>query len=158
MVSELVKKYFDDLNVTLELESQLISNKIEINPETCILCNKCVDICPVSAMNSKYPDIPNINKSCVYCGNCVDICPVSAIKITKARVKVVDGDIVVEKNHCKNKKIMYDRKKCVMCIVCIKNCPFGAIDELKSGIKFNEKCVLCGHCERICPADAIELE
>jgi len=158
MVSELVKKYFEDLSVTLELDSQYVDNKIEINPDLCIICNKCVEICPVNAISSNFPEIPAIDKSCVYCASCVEICPVNAIQITKARVKVAKGDLLIEKTHSKNQKLNYDRQKCVMCLVCIKNCPFDAISEIKSGLDFNKNCVLCGQCERVCPAKAIDLE
>ncbi|CAF31020.1 4Fe-4S binding protein [Methanococcus maripaludis] len=158
MVSKILKKYFDNLDINFELDSQYISNKIEINPEICILCNRCLEVCPVTAISSNFPEVPDIDNKCVYCNTCVETCPVDAIKITKTRVRVENGNLIIE-NRLKSKKLDYNRKKCVMCLVCTKNCPFEAISESDDTISFNmDKCVLCGHCEEICPAKAIKLE
>lgn len=57
-----------------------ISNPISINPESCIGCNRCVNVCQVDLF------IPNPNKGnppivlypgeCWYCGCCVEECPI----------------------------------------------------------------------------------
>lgn len=158
MVSEILKKYFGELDIQFELDRQYINNKIEINPEICILCDRCLEICPVNAISSTFPEVPYIDDKCVYCNTCVETCPVDAIKITKTRVKVENGNLIIE-NRLKSENLEYNRQKCVMCLVCSKNCPFGAISESDDKISFDmEKCVLCGHCEKICPAKAIKLE
>ena len=57
-----------------------ISQPITINPNKCIGCNRCVEVCQVDLF------IPNPEKGkppiiiypgeCWYCGCCVDTCPV----------------------------------------------------------------------------------
>jgi len=159
MVAEILKKYFKDLDVELNLDKEHTRKKIEIDDEECVSCNRCVEVCPVDAISPNQPFAPNISEKCVYCGACVEICPVDAIKITKAKIKISGGELKIEKNHEKNKKLIYIREKCVLCLVCLKNCPFDAISESDEGLKFDpKKCVLCGHCGDVCPADAIEFE
>jgi NAD-dependent dihydropyrimidine dehydrogenase PreA subunit len=55
---------------------------IEINPELCTGCNRCVEICPmdVLAPNSRKGRPPKINypEECWFCGSCVDMCPLGA--------------------------------------------------------------------------------
>ncbi len=57
-----------------------ISNPITINSDTCIGCNRCLEVCQVDLF------LPNPNKcsppmiaypgECWYCGCCVDACPI----------------------------------------------------------------------------------
>ena len=72
-----------------------------INPELCINCGACVDVCPVDvedefngklvtrkAVYAKYPTpVPNIyaidKQTCTQCGECVKICPTKAIDLSK---------------------------------------------------------------------------
>jgi len=61
------------------LESLAI-NKIKIDQDKCIHCNKCVESCPTQAMKGIYQDkrkffLPD----CWSCGNCIEACPTDAI-------------------------------------------------------------------------------
>lgn len=50
---------------------------IEIQEEACVMCEECVEACPLQAITSDpirfHPD------KCAACGMCVDVCPTGAI-------------------------------------------------------------------------------
>lgn len=50
-----------------------------IDSEKCILCNRCVKICPEMAMENE-GEIVNREDRCIRCGLCESRCPVDAIK------------------------------------------------------------------------------
>lgn len=57
--------------------------RVVIDREKCTLCKKCVDVCPVFAidpddLNKKY----KISSYCNKCGACIDACPAKAITIS----------------------------------------------------------------------------
>lgn len=50
----------------------------------CIMCNDCLEVCPVSAIvegDEQY----DITSACISCGKCVEVCPVEAIRINIKR-------------------------------------------------------------------------
>lgn len=53
---------------------------IEINPDKCISCMKCEDVCKSSCVKvvSRYVD----NSRCVRCFDCTEVCPNDAIRLT----------------------------------------------------------------------------
>jgi len=53
--------------------------KIKIVSEKCVLCGKCVGICPVLAMDMKDKKVNHSNEACIHCLNCVVTCPEKAI-------------------------------------------------------------------------------
>lgn len=58
-----------------------------LEPEKCLLCNKCVRICPTQALSIQDLDddhsLFEINLGrCCYCQECEDCCTFSAIKLT----------------------------------------------------------------------------
>lgn len=56
-------------------------NKIRIDRDKCIKCEKCVAVCPTKAMQDIYNGKRNyFLADCWSCGKCIDICPVDAIK------------------------------------------------------------------------------
>ncbi|MCS3900918.1 4Fe-4S binding protein [Methanococcus voltae] len=160
MSSEILKKYFGDLNVDLNLNNQYIKSYIDIDNEKCVFCNKCIEVCPVDAIDLNFPENTVITEKCVHCGTCIDVCPVKAISLTQIKLKIKNNELKIKKSHEKHKLLNYDAKKCIMCNICLKNCPFDAISIEKNQNKmiFTEKCVLCGHCGQICPANAITYE
>jgi len=57
-----------------------LPNKVvEINPDICIGCNSCVDVCPTDVYmpnpEKKKPPIVLYPEECWYCGSCVEECP-----------------------------------------------------------------------------------
>ena len=67
-----------------------------ISPNTieslCTRCNKCISVCPVSAINGKDPTI--IDKSlCIRCCACVKICEFNAKIMDEPRIKQVAGQL-----------------------------------------------------------------
>jgi heterodisulfide reductase subunit A-like polyferredoxin/coenzyme F420-reducing hydrogenase delta subunit len=55
----------------------IISNPL--SPDKCIECGKCIDVCPVNALN-RYP-IFAVNEKCDMCGKCSGACPTKAIDL-----------------------------------------------------------------------------
>jgi NADH dehydrogenase/NADH:ubiquinone oxidoreductase subunit G len=86
----------DDVEYQLEYKNSSLKRKdpfIEVDPNMCILCGKCVRMCNemrnIGAINlvnrghdtkvSTAFDLPLIDTNCQFCGACVDICPTGAI-------------------------------------------------------------------------------
>lgn len=71
---------------------------IRIDLETCTNCERCVSICPASAL-SMGPEHPEMTKpeACTRCGICEDQCPAHAIKLLGRKELQIDGEII-EKN------------------------------------------------------------
>lgn len=55
-------------------------NKLKIDEDKCILCKKCIDVCPVE--NLSIVDHKIVNKNlCTLCYRCVNACPEKAISL-----------------------------------------------------------------------------
>jgi uncharacterized protein (DUF362 family) len=52
-------------------------------PEKCILCRKCVEVCPASALSVVDKKIQLDRSKCVMCYCCHEVCPAQAIEIRK---------------------------------------------------------------------------
>ena len=61
------------------------SNKLNITPEKCIGCNKCVDLCPMKNIELKNKIAVSGNR-CTLCYRCVNNCPKQAITLLGKRV------------------------------------------------------------------------
>jgi formate hydrogenlyase subunit 6/NADH:ubiquinone oxidoreductase subunit I len=54
--------------------------KIEFDPEKCILCGACVEVCPANARSQEDDPVRKIRREihhqerCIYCGQCVSYC------------------------------------------------------------------------------------
>lgn len=55
-----------------------------VDPETCIGCEACVDVCPVSAIEMQEDVAVVDEETCTECGDCVETCPVDAITLETA--------------------------------------------------------------------------
>lgn len=53
----------------------------EFDEKTCILCKKCMDICPANALNLEDKKIHICVEKCIRCYCCHEVCPVNAISI-----------------------------------------------------------------------------
>ena len=126
---------------------KLVDNKIYYNPENCILCNKCVELCPneVRVNKGNY-----ISGACVLCEICINSCSEKAIEINE-----------------RDKFTVIDSEECIACGTCGNVCPNNAIvvkiNKFKSEtdktihreIIFNNDCVMCESCAIHCPRDII---
>ncbi|RDY24046.1 RnfABCDGE type electron transport complex subunit B [Romboutsia maritimum] len=130
-----------------------------IDEEKCVLCGKCIDICPkgiivkkpykqqvVVECNSKEFGKTVKEKcsvGCIGCGLCAKSCKFEAIEFEN-----------------KIAKINYD--KCVQCMVCVEKCPTkvikGDLTKRKKVIIDEKLCVGCTVCKKQCKFDAIEGE
>lgn len=94
------------------------------------LTHKCIQVCPVGAIQSiDRKSYINPNK-CIECGKCKTVCPYNAIsdvlrpcmRACKAGALSIDED----------KKAVIDNDKCIQCGSCVYQCPFGAIMDKSS--------------------------
>ncbi len=127
---------------------------IYINPNFCVLCQRCSYSCPNKAIffkNSlRYVDYDK----CQGCLKCVDVCEHGAIEV----ISISEGSL---------KGFYIDNEKCNLCELCLEvdfcfqKLFHLKIDEItrKSFIEFNKKniseCLKCLKCFRNCPNNAI---
>ena len=76
--------YFSDFGI-------LGSYDVELVPEKCTGCGKCVTYCSIGAITMK-DHLPAFDKSiCIRCAGCEEFCPESAIAVNEMGYKVVVG-------------------------------------------------------------------
>lgn len=100
------------------------------------LAHKCMDICPVGAI--EYVDKKAyINQSkCIECGKCRDACPYNAIAdIMRPCIKACPAKAI---SINKNKMAEIDDSKCIQCGSCVYKCPFGAIQDKSDIVRIVE--------------------
>lgn len=57
---------------------------IQHNPNLCIHCRKCVEICPMDALITGAQEKVHLHQArCIGCGLCISVCPTSAVQITR---------------------------------------------------------------------------
>lgn len=106
--------------------------------EACRGCiaHRCMDACPVSAIefNNKKASI-NANK-CVECGKCANACPYNAIAdVMRPCIKSCPvGAISINDR----KMAVIDDGKCIQCGACVYRCPFGAIQDKSDLVRIIE--------------------
>ncbi|MFX1355936.1 MAG: sulfide/dihydroorotate dehydrogenase-like FAD/NAD-binding protein [Promethearchaeota archaeon] len=101
----------DDIPYELEYRNLPLKRNepfLEIDPNMCVLCGKCVRICnelrgigAISLINRGYDtqvstafDKLLIDSNCQFCGACVDICPTSALSVINSKWVINVDDIV----------------------------------------------------------------
>ncbi len=172
--------------------------------ESCTNCMLCTHVCPTSAIDKDNPE--KYDKTmCLLCFKCVDMCPSSTrfvfqlpgslFKINKkstikknsalykeqrrAFLKIITGAFItisfgfkIESKLYKKRKLFPPgateesiTKKCIRCLECIKVCPTGVLRPSKDGVNLFTpeyrpdkgycayECNLCG---RVCPTEAIK--
>ena len=130
-----------------------------IDEEKCVMCGKCVEICPKSIISRK-PSSKEVvvecsskdfgktvkekcSVGCIGCGLCQKACPFGAIEF-------------------ENKIAKINYEKCVECMACVRKCPTkvikGDVSKKQKVIIDQELCVGCTLCKKQCKFDAIQGE
>lgn len=132
LVNYLVEKIKDNPNIHIYTNAEVskvdgsIGNftiKVKIKPryvnDKCTLCNKCVEVCPVTAPNEyeygiserkaiflpfdgAYPSQYVIDpETCTFCGKCVEVCPENAINLDEKEkeITIEVGGIILATGH-----------------------------------------------------------
>lgn len=137
----------------------IIDGVAVIDEEKCVMCGKCMEVCPKGIIISK-PQKQEIivecnskdfgkavkekcSVGCIGCGLCAKACKFDAIEF-------------------ENKIAKINPEKCVGCMECVQKCPTKVINgDLKNRKKVvidEELCVGCTICKKQCKFDAIEGE
>lgn len=138
--------------------SQKVSKrKIYRDMSKCMLCGKCRNVCPSSAIKFK----TETEGFCTHCNLCAEVCPVKAIDSFEGKIKPEEiGQYYTKMQSYSERKIKIN---CVMCMECYEQCPTHAIqmDNGKLKIKKGDagasiiNCSLCSLCVRHCPTNAL---
>lgn len=67
------------------------------NPDKCIGCLSCVEVCPENACQITSEGIVTDMKLCTGCGQCADICPTKATEMSGRRITAEEVTEIVEK-------------------------------------------------------------
>ena len=130
-----------------------------IDEEKCVMCGKCIEVCPKSIIDRKIASKKVVvecsskdfgktvkekcSAGCIGCGLCQKSCLFGAIEF-------------------ENKIAKINYKKCVECMECVRKCPAKVIKgdiSKKQKVAINkELCVGCTICKKQCKFDAIQGE
>jgi Ferredoxin len=94
-----VKKFnlYGLLNLPNEFFALKFKNKIRVDKEKCIRCQKCVIHCPLNGFTQDCTDMTIFNQqNCENCYRCIHHCPVSALSINKKPIQKLDADFFRE--------------------------------------------------------------
>ncbi|GEM_PF-986974 len=75
--------YVCPVGTALSLVGANTAYRVEIDPDKCVNCMRCEEVCPASCVKvvSRYVD----DRRCVRCFRCIDVCPNDAIRYQRTR-------------------------------------------------------------------------
>ncbi len=129
---------------------------VSVDPEKCVGCGKCTDVCPKSVLRLEPYGLRSILRCrAVEKGKAVrDACTKGCIGCGKCERSCKFGAITMEDN-----LPVVDMSKCVGCLECVAKCPTGAMTgdlaNRKHAVIDQDKCIGCTLCARQCKFDAI---
>ncbi|WP_456435156.1 4Fe-4S binding protein [Methanopyrus sp.] len=119
---------------------------IEIDMNSCLLCEACVAACPTGAIRRKDGDM----NYCIVCGACVKACPVDALELEDLEREVNGEEVEL-------KRIAWKPEECHKedPPQCGEVCPQEILRIEDSYPELRGFCVMCLKCMETCPIDAI---
>ena len=111
----------------IELKPEITGTSY-IDPELCVNCGWCQEICPVDAAKVTKPFEGKLilhEEKCQGCETCVMVCPCNVLSFPKP-----------EKPGEKPEKLHKDEKFCIYCGACEKSCPVDAITVKRNSINY----------------------
>jgi len=109
------------------------SRKVVYDTEKCIGCDKCVFICPYSAIKAEPFATPKIlYEDCMGCGACALVCPYNAIQ-----VKGFEFENVLSRYGEAATRLKAQGKSPVILVLCCQWSEFSTLDDAESLLKRN---------------------
>jgi polyferredoxin len=128
--------------------------------ESCINCNKCVEICPFDAIHEDYTTRVS---DCTYCQSCGGVCPTHSIKFVdrwnNASLKAIGDTDVVERPLSRRGFFAAGGVGCSVALLGATDTkagpnplrPPGSVPEAE----FLDLCIRCGECFKVCPGPVL---
>ncbi len=73
-------RYLCPYGTVLQFPAKTAKKRMEINPEACINCTICAQVCPAEAVSRNDKTHLIQKEDCMVCMNCSEACPTTAIK------------------------------------------------------------------------------
>ena len=147
--------------------------KISYDPEKCINCKTCMQVCcpqAITMITEEAEGGTNVTyefdmTSCTFCGTCQDFCDEGAIRMTDDYHMVAEdpADLIVRGTKFKPDLglLIVDEDSCIFCTLCARNCAHEAImvDRVNKIWEVDHsKCAQCGLCLSKCPKKALSFK